>query len=64
MSMAPAWLDALSRLTPFRYVLEALRELFNDHYATGTVIVGVTVTPVLSVICVMVGNRVFNRENA
>ncbi|WP_031163419.1 ABC transporter permease [Streptosporangium roseum] len=64
MSMAPGWLDALSRLTPFRYVLEALRELFAGNYSTWTVAVGVGVTLVLSVICVAAGTRVFNRENA
>ncbi|OUC80483.1 ABC transporter permease [Streptosporangium minutum] len=64
MSMAPGWLDALSRLTPFRYVLEALRELFAGHYSTWTVAVGVGVTLVLSVTCVVAGTRVFNRENA
>ncbi|MEV4184935.1 ABC transporter permease [Streptosporangium canum] len=64
MSMAPGWLDALSRLTPFRYVLEALRELFAGHYSTWTVAVGVGVTLVLSVVCVAAGTRVFNRENA
>ncbi|SFI67896.1 ABC-2 type transport system permease protein [Streptosporangium canum] len=64
MSMAPGWLDALSRLTPFRYVLEALRELFAGHYSTWTVAAGVGVTLVLSVICVAAGTRVFNRENA
>jgi ABC-2 type transport system permease protein len=64
MSMAPGWLDALSRATPFRYVLEAIRALFDGHYATVTVAVGVAVTLVLSGICVTVGTRVFNRENA
>ncbi|WP_344745627.1 ABC transporter permease [Streptosporangium vulgare] len=64
MSMAPGWLDVLSRATPFRYVLEAMRELFNGHYANGTVGLGVAVTVVLSVLCVAAGTRVFNRENA
>ncbi|MEV0201687.1 ABC transporter permease [Nonomuraea sp. NPDC050691] len=64
MSMAPAWLDALSRLSPFRYVLEALRDLFAGHYATVTVGLGVAVTAVLAVVSVTVGTRVFSRENA
>ncbi|MBB4915490.1 ABC transporter permease [Streptosporangium saharense] len=64
MSMAPAWLDALSRLTPFRHVLEAVRSLFLGEYATGTVVAGVAVTLVMSIVCVTVGTRVFNRENA
>ncbi|MGW4425161.1 ABC transporter permease [Streptosporangium sp. NPDC004631] len=64
MSMAPGWLDALSRMTPFRYVLEAVRDLFGGRYATWTVAAGVAVTLLLSVVCVTAGTRVFNRENA
>lgn len=64
MSMAPGWLDALSRMTPFHYVLEAVRDLFGGRYATWTVAVGVAVALILSVVCVTAGTRVFNRENA
>ncbi len=64
MSMAPGWLNALSRATPFRYVLEAVRDLFQGRYATWTVAAGLAVTAVLSAVCVTVGTRVFNRENA
>nr|BFE77966.1 hypothetical protein GCM10020093_005670 [Planobispora longispora] len=64
MSMAPAWLDAISRATPFRYVVEAVRDLFAGRYATWTVAAGAAVTAGLTVACVVVGTRVFNRENA
>ncbi|KAB8189731.1 ABC transporter permease [Nonomuraea phyllanthi] len=64
MSMAPGWLDAISHVSPFRYVLEALRDLFGGHYLTGTVGLGVAVTAALAVVGLAVGTRVFNRENA
>ncbi|MEV0612617.1 ABC transporter permease [Nonomuraea sp. NPDC050404] len=64
MSMAPAWLDGLSHVSPFRYVLEALRELFHGRYLTGTVGVGVAVTVLFAVISLTIGTRVFNREHA
>jgi ABC-2 type transport system permease protein len=64
MSMAPGWLDAISHISPFRYVLDALRELFHGHYLTGTVGVGVAVTAVFAVVSLTIGTRVFNRENA
>ncbi|NUP02863.1 MAG: ABC transporter permease [Nonomuraea sp.] len=64
MSMAPAWLDAISHISPFRYVLEALRDLFAGRYATGTVGLGVAVTVVFAVVSLTVGTRVFNRETA
>ncbi|MEU0566785.1 ABC transporter permease [Nonomuraea sp. NPDC005983] len=64
MSMAPPWLDALSRISPFRYVLEALRELFAGRYLTGTVAVGAAVTVVFAAVSLTIGTRVFSRENA
>ncbi|MGW0804471.1 ABC transporter permease [Nonomuraea sp. NPDC002799] len=64
MSMAPGWLDAISRVSPFRYVLEAMRDLFQGHYLTSTVGAGVAVTAVFAVITLTFGTRVFNRENA
>ncbi|MEQ4718392.1 ABC transporter permease [Nonomuraea sp. B19D2] len=64
MSMAPGWLDAISHISPFRYVLEALRDLFNGRYLTGTVGLGVAVTVVFAVVSLTIGTRVVNRENA
>ncbi|MEV6033467.1 ABC transporter permease [Nonomuraea sp. NPDC052116] len=64
MSMAPGWLDAISHISPFRYTLEALRDLFEGHYLTGTVGLGVAVTVVFAAVSLTVGTRVFNRENA
>ncbi|MFG3439601.1 ABC transporter permease [Nonomuraea sp. NPDC047897] len=64
MSMAPGWLNGLSYVSPFRYVLEALRELFAGHYATTTVYVGTAVTVVFAVAGLAVGTRAFHRENA
>lgn len=64
MSMAPGWLDALSRLTPFRYVVEAIRQLFAGDYVNGTVVAGVAVIGVFALASLVVGTRVFNRENA
>ncbi|MFD1934462.1 MULTISPECIES: ABC transporter permease [Nonomuraea] len=64
MSMAPAWLNTLSYASPFRYVLEAMRELFAGRYTTGTVGLGVLVVAVFAAISLTVGNRVFSRANA
>lgn len=64
MSMAPGWLDALSYLSPFRYALEALRDLFAGHYATGAVAAGVAVTVLFAAAGLAIGTRVFNRATA
>jgi ABC-2 type transport system permease protein len=62
MSLAPAWLDVLSRLTPFRYVVEALRDLFTGTYASATVGVGLAVGVAFLVVGVAAGTRLIQRE--
>ncbi|WP_049569397.1 ABC transporter permease [Nonomuraea sp. SBT364] len=64
MSMAPGWLDALSHASPFRYVLEALRELFAGRYASATVLTGVAVAVAFAAIGLLVGTRVFGERTA
>ncbi|MEW9531603.1 ABC transporter permease [Microbispora sp. NPDC049125] len=64
MSLAPAWLDVVSRLTPFRYAVEALRALFAGSYASTAVLWGVVVSLAFAVVGVAVGTRLFQKENA
>lgn len=63
MSLAPGWLDALSRFTPFRYVVDAARAAFLGDYATAALAEGALVTAVLLVASVALGARRFRAEN-
>jgi ABC-2 type transport system permease protein len=63
MSLAPGWLDTLSRVNPFRYIVEAMREVFLGNYASAVVAEGVTVSLVLAVVSVAIGTRTFFKEN-
>ncbi|MBT2212196.1 ABC transporter permease [Actinomadura sp. NEAU-AAG7] len=64
MSLAPGWLDVLSRCTPFRYVVDAARAAFLGDYAAAAVAEGVAVAAVLLVVSVALGARRFRAENA
>ncbi|QKG19240.1 ABC transporter permease [Actinomadura verrucosospora] len=64
MSLAPGWLDAVSRCTPFRYVVDATRSAFLGDYATASVAEGALVAVVLLVVSVWLGARRFRAENA
>lgn len=63
MSLAPGWLDALSRFTPFRYVVDAARAAFLGDYATAALAEGALVTAVLLVASVALGARRFRAED-
>ncbi|MCI3243207.1 ABC transporter permease [Streptomyces spinosisporus] len=64
MSLAPAWLDVLSHLMPFRYLVDAVRDAYVGSYTTGHMLYGVLVALGLSGLAVTVGTRVFRTARA
>ncbi|WP_431773571.1 ABC transporter permease [Streptomyces cucumeris] len=64
MSLAPGWLDGISRAVPFRYTVDAVRQVFLGHYANGTVAVGAAVTLALAALCLLAGARLFRNAPA
>jgi ABC-2 type transport system permease protein len=64
MSLAPGWLDAVSRFTPFRYVVDAVRAAFLGDYASAAVAEGALVAVALLVASVALGARRFRSEDA
>lgn len=64
MSFAPTWLDVVSRGTPFRYVLEAMRQAFLGQFSMGTMVQGTAVAIGLTVVSLTLGARTFIRQSA
>ncbi|MFC1437011.1 ABC transporter permease [Streptacidiphilus sp. N1-10] len=64
MTLAPGWLNAISHLVPFRYLVDAMRDAYLGHYATGAVLEGVAVALALAACSLTVGTRVFRRAGA
>lgn len=64
MSLAPAWLDAVSHLSPFRYVVDAMRAVAGGDYTGATPLTGMAVALALALAAVAYGTRVFRRRSA
>lgn len=64
MSLAPGWLDALSHVMPFRYLVDAMRDAYVGSYATASMAYGVLVAVGLAGLAVTVGTRVFREAGA
>ena len=64
MTLAPAWLFALSRLNPFAYVVVAERAAFQGAVVCGTVGLGLAVAVGVAALTVAWGVRTFHRESA
>ncbi|MFE5239274.1 MULTISPECIES: ABC transporter permease [unclassified Streptomyces] len=64
MTLGPAWLDVLSHLTPFRYLVDAARDAYVGSYATAHMLYGASVALAFALLAVTAGTRVFRRAGA
>jgi ABC-2 type transport system permease protein len=64
LTLGPGWLQGIARISPFRYVIDAMREAFAGHYANTIMLEGVCVAAGLALVCLVLGSRAFLRENA
>ncbi len=64
MTLGPGWLQGIARATPFRYIIDAMRDAYAGHYANTIMLEGIAVAVGLAALCLWVAFRVFVRENA
>ncbi|HEY3686940.1 MAG TPA: ABC transporter permease [Streptosporangiaceae bacterium] len=64
MSLAPGWLDAVSRAVPFRYIVDAMRAAALGDYTGMTTVTGLLVAVVLAVVAFAIGTGTFRRRSA
>ncbi|MFD7443244.1 ABC transporter permease [Streptomyces sp. NPDC059909] len=64
MALAPGWLDALSHVMPFRYLVDAMRDAYIGAYATAPMLYGVLVAVGFAALGVTAGTRVFRTAGA
>ena len=64
MSLGPGWLQGIARISPFRYIIDAMREAYAGHYWNSIMAEGVAVAVGLAIVCLYLGSRVFLKENA
>jgi ABC-2 type transport system permease protein len=64
MTMGPGWLQGIARATPFRYIIDAMRNAFYGHYLNTVMVEGIAVAVGMAAVCVWIAARTFVRENA
>jgi ABC-2 type transport system permease protein len=64
MTLGPGWLQGIARISPFRYIIDAMRVAYAGQYWNTIMLEGIAVAVGLAVVCLVVGSRVFLRENA
>jgi ABC-2 type transport system permease protein len=64
MTLGPGWLQGIARISPFRYIIDAMRGAFTGQYGNTIMLEGVVVAIGLAAVCMWLGSRAFLRENA
>jgi len=64
LTMGPGWLQGVARATPFRYIIDAMRNAFAGHYLSTSMLEGIAVSVGLAALCLWIAARAFLRENA
>ena len=64
LTLGPGWLQGIARVSPFRYIIDAMREAYLGHYFNTIMVEGIAVAVGLAVVCLWLGSRVFVQENA
>jgi ABC-2 type transport system permease protein len=64
LTLGPGWLQGIARISPFRYIIDAMREAYLGHYFNTIMVEGIAVAVGMAVLFLWLGSRVFVRENA
>ena len=64
MTLGPGWLQGIARVSPFRYIIDAMREAYAGQYWNAIMIEGLCVAVGTAAVFLWLGSRVFVRENA
>jgi ABC-2 type transport system permease protein len=64
LTLGPGWLQGIALISPFRYIINAMRSAFAGQYVNTIMLEGVLVAIGLAAACLYLGSRVFLRESA
>ena len=64
LTLGPGWLQGIARISPFRYIIDAMREAYLGHYFNTIMVEGIAVAVGMAVLFLWLGSRVFVQENA
>src|SRR5215510_2944152 len=64
LTLGPGWLQGIARISPFRYIIDAMREAYLGHYFNTLMLEGIAVAVGMAVLFLWLGSRVFVQENA
>lgn len=64
LTVGPGWLQGIGSASPFRYIIDAMREGYVGRYSGAVMAEGITVAAVMAFVCLWAATAIFVRENS
>jgi ABC-2 type transport system permease protein len=64
MTLGPGWLQGIARISPYRYIIDAMREAYAGQYWNNIMVEGLCVAFGTAALFLWLGSRVFVAENS
>jgi ABC-2 type transport system permease protein len=64
LTIGPSWLQKLGRVSPFHYIIDAMRSAYTGHYGGTVMVEGAAVGAAMAVACLWLATKVVLRESA
>ena len=64
MTLGPGWLQGIARISPYRYIIDAMREAYAGQYWNAIMVEGLCVAVGTAALFLWLGSRVFVAENS
>ena len=63
LTIGPSWLQGIGSVSPFRYIIDAMREAYMGHYSGAVMAEGIAVAVGMALACLWAATMIFVREN-
>jgi ABC-2 type transport system permease protein len=64
LTIGPGWLQGIGSVSPFRYIIDAMREAYVGNYGGAVMVEGISVAVAMALICLCAATMIFLRENS
>jgi ABC-2 type transport system permease protein len=64
LAIGPGWLQGIGSASPFRYIIDAMRQAYAGHFGGAVMVEGIAVAVVMALVCLWAATMIFLHENS
>lgn len=64
LTIGPGWLQGIGSASPFRYIIDAMRQAYMGHFGGTVMVEGIGIAVGMALVCLWAATMIFLRENS